>query len=66
MNDTHVANIGAQEQKKRFMFGIFMLIVGVLLLALFLWLGLSRWWRLVLILPLWLGGLGIFQSKEET
>ncbi len=62
----HAANIGTQEKRKRLIFGIFMLVVAAILLAAFLYLDINRWWRLVIILPLWLGGVGIFQVKEET
>lgn len=62
----HAANIGTQEKRKRLTFGIFMLVVATILLAVFLVFDMNRWWRLVLILPVWLGGVGIFQVKEET
>ena len=62
----HVANIGTGEKRKRLTFGIFMLVVATILLATFLVFEMNRWWRLVLILPVWLGGVGIFQVKEET
>lgn len=62
----HTANIGTQEKRKRLTFGIFMLVVSAILLSVFIVFDMNRWWRLVLILPVWLGGVGIFQVKEET
>ena len=26
----------------------------------------SRWWRIGLFLPFWMGALGLFQAKEKT
>jgi hypothetical protein len=43
-----------------------MLVVSAILLSVFIVFDMNRWWRLVLILPVWLGGVGIFQVKEET
>jgi len=63
---SHVANIGTREKQKRLGFGIFMLVISVVLLSLLFALDASRWFRLILVLPLFLAGLGIFQAKEET
>ena len=63
---SHVANIGTREKQKRLGFGIFMLIIGIVLVSLLFALGASRWFRLLLLIPLYLAGLGFFQAKEET
>jgi len=62
----HIANIGTAEQRKRLNFGIVMLVITLIILTVFLLTGISRWWRLFLILPFYLSGTGIFQATEET
>ena len=62
----HVANIGTAEKRKRLIFGLFALLLGVLLLSVGFLFDVSRWWRILLVVPFYLTGLGIFQAKEET
>lgn len=62
----HVANIGTREKQKRLGFGIFMLVISGVLISLLFALDASRWFRLILVIPLYLAGLGVFQAKEET
>ena len=40
--------------------------VAILLGIAFFVLGASRGWRLTLLVPLWIGALGIFQALDKT
>ena len=61
-----VANIGAGERRKRLLFGIFALAVGVVIAGLLITVGSSLLWRLPLILVFYAGALGVFQSLDKT
>jgi hypothetical protein len=61
-----VANIGAAERRKRLLFGIFALVVGVVIAGLLIAVGASLRWRLPLILVFYAGALGVFQSLDKT
>jgi len=62
----HAVNIGRNERWKRMQFGIMMIVIAVVILALLFMIGANRWFRLVIAIPLWFGGLGVFQSREKT
>ncbi len=66
MKENSVRNIGPQGQRKRFLSGlppfVLALAVGVVLILT----DTSRWWRLLLSVPLWAGTLGFFQALEKT
>lgn len=59
-------NIGPRENHKRLVIGLALFAasfgIGLILIAL----GVNRWWRVGLALPLWMAALGLFQSKEKT
>jgi len=59
-------NLGPKETRKRMMFGIVMLALGVALTLAFFFLHASGPLLLVLFLPFWLGTLGIFQGQAST
>ena len=60
------ANIGAQGRRRRFVMGIAMLIAGFLLGVIFITQGWERLWRAVLLIPIFLGMLGVIQAQEKT
>src|SRR5947208_1415044 len=59
-------NIGRGQRRLRYIsavgFAIALIVVYVLLIAL----GVSRWWRLVLALPIWLGGFSFLEAYHKT
>ena len=59
-------NIGPKEARKRLAVGIVMLFVGAVAAVLLIRSDLSRWWRIVLFFPFWMGALGFFQDSEKT
>lgn len=61
-----LANIGAREIRKRRIFGIVSAVAAGLLGFVLIGYGVPRWTRLVLFLPLWAAGLGVFQAREKT
>lgn len=61
-----IANIGPAERRKRLNFGIVALVVGIVLLAVLMLLGLSRWWRLILFLPFAGAATGYYQWHDKT
>jgi hypothetical protein len=61
-----VENIGPGERRKRLMIGTAMLAAGLVIWAVLISTGVDRWWRLVLLIPFWMGALGFFQAKEKT
>jgi len=60
------ANIGPGERRKRLVVGIGMLAVGVGLGVGLIVTDVPRWWRIGLLIPFWLGALGLFEAKERT
>jgi hypothetical protein len=46
--------------------GLSLLVVSGVGLAVLLALGGTRWWRLLLFLPLWGGMLGVLQAQRRT
>ena len=59
-------NIGPKESRKRLVMGIGTLAVGLILAALFVLGDVERKWRMVLLLPFWMGALGVFQAQRKT
>lgn len=66
MDNVFVPNIGSGERRKRLLGGVGAFIVGVVALALLVTFSVDRWWRLTLILPFWLAGIGFFQYWDKT
>ena len=60
------ANIGAREIRKRQVMGAVFAAASVVLLVALMQYGAPRWGRLVLVAPLWMAGLGLFQAHEKT
>ncbi len=61
-----IANIGAGERRKRLLFGVFALLVGVVIAGLLIAVASPALWRLPLILVFYAGALGVFQSLDKT
>ena len=61
-----LTNIGPKETRKRLLMGVAMLAVGVVLAVLFAYAGVSRGWYAALLLPFWMGTLGISQARKKT
>ena len=66
LNSDHVANIGGRERRQRYLMGLAMLGGSAGLLFLLGRSEVSRWWRLWLIVPLWISMLGFFQARAQT
>jgi len=60
------ANIGPKEIRKRLLMGVAMLATGVVLAVIFTHAGISRGWYAALLLPFWMGTLGISQARKKT
>lgn len=58
-------NIGPREQRKRRLMGIVFLTIGVSLAFLLVVLEAPRAARLIIFFPIWLAGLGFFQSRAK-
>ena len=59
-------NISTAERRKRLAFGVIAFVAALLILGVFMVLGLSRWWRLIL-LPVFMGAAtGFFQWNDKT
>lgn len=63
---TCIPNIGPNERRRRRRIGIASLLVAAVLWAVLFAGGSARWWRLCAALPLWIGALGILQSRGKT
>jgi hypothetical protein len=65
MLDT-VRNLGPRQRRRRLVMGVVMTAIGVGLVITLVALGADRGWRLLAVLPFWVGALGLFQAKAET
>ncbi len=61
-----VANIGPRGRRRRALLGVAALAAGVAILALLLMLGVDRGWRALLVVPFWVGALGVLQARAHT
>jgi hypothetical protein len=59
-------NIGPRERSKRLRFGLVALVVAFVAAAALIALGAPRLSRLALFIPLFAGGMGIFQARAKT
>ena len=59
-------NIGPKESRKRLVMGAGALAAGLILAALFILGGVERKWRMILLIPFWMGALGFFQAQRRT
>lgn len=64
--ETSAINIGPREIRKRRLMGIVALTVGVGVAFSLVVFGAPRLLRLVIFLPVWIAGLGLFQAREKT
>ena len=61
-----IPNIGPKEQRNRLLFGTGFLVMGLFAAAALIRADAPRPWRLLLVVPFWLAGLGLFQARERT
>jgi hypothetical protein len=61
-----IANIGTQERRKRFTWGVVASGVGVVIAVLLVMIGAPLIWRMPLFLIFYVGALGIFQARDKT
>lgn len=61
-----IPNIGPEERKKRFTIGSVTLAIGAAMALYFVATGSPRPWRLLVLLPFWVGAVGLFQAREKT
>ena len=61
-----LANIGPKEIRKRQFMGVAVLALGVALAVVFAHADVSRGWYAALVLPFWIGTLGISQARKKT
>lgn len=61
-----IANIGPKGRRKRLVFGIVTLAVSVVISFLFVFYRVPPLLRLTLFVPLSVGALGFFQSRDKT
>ena len=61
-----IANIAPGGRRRRLLMGVVMLVVAAALGVLLVAGGAGRGWRLALLVPLWVAGLGLFQARERT
>ena len=66
LHSDYIANIGGRERRQRYLMGLAMLGVSAGLLALLWRSEVSRWWRLGLMVPLWVSMLGLVQGRAQT
>ena len=64
--DVCVENIGPRERRRRAVFGLLALAVGLALAAALVLAGAARAWRLVLFLPFAGSAAGFLQAHEKT
>lgn len=63
---TGVPNIGPRQRRIRRLTGAASIVLGAALLAALLILDAPRLLRLTLVIPFWIGVLGILQDREKT
>ncbi|MBI2160103.1 MAG: hypothetical protein HYU25_06980 [Candidatus Rokubacteria bacterium] len=61
-----IANIGPRGRRRRVLLGAAALAAGVAILILLLMLGVDRGWRALLVVPFWVGALGVLQARAQT
>jgi hypothetical protein len=61
-----IANISTAERNKRLKFGVIMLVIGIIILAILMVTGVDRLWRLPLLLVFAAAGSGYFQWHDKT
>ena len=61
-----IANISPRERHRRLMSGAVLLAIGLAILAALLYFGVSRWWRIGLVVVFWGAAVGFFQWRDKT
>jgi hypothetical protein len=61
-----IPNISTAERRKRLVFGLVELLLSLVILAALLAFGVSRWWRLLLLLFFMGASSGFFQWRDHT
>ena len=61
-----IINIGPRQRRRRLRWGIGALVLSGLLAAFLITAGVPRAARLILLLPFWIGALGVFQARGKT
>jgi nitrogen fixation protein FixH len=61
-----IPNIGPRERQRRLVVGVVMLGIAVTLAVVLVMFGAPRVWRLLVVAPAWIAGIGLFQVKEKT
>jgi len=61
-----IINIGPRERRRRMRWGVGPLPLAALLAALLASTGIPATWRVTLLLPFWIGALGVFQARGKT
>ncbi|MFH1434245.1 MAG: hypothetical protein ABIJ56_00885 [Pseudomonadota bacterium] len=65
-SDAPPENIGPGGSTMRYTMGAAMLVIGAIACAVMVFTGISRWWRLLLLLPLYNGFLGLLQANRRV
>ena len=66
MVEAGIANIGPKERAKRLRAGIGYAVIGLAAAAALIATGVPRGYRLLVFLPFWGAGAGVFQYREKT
>jgi len=58
-----IANIGPKERRKRLIAGVIFAILALVALVALVAMVSSRWWRLTMVLPVWVSAIGFLQAR---
>ena len=61
-----IINIGPRQRRRRMRWGLAALAGGGVCAAILIGAGVPTTWRLTLLLPFWIGALGVFQARGKT
>jgi hypothetical protein len=61
-----IPNINTSERRRRLAAGVVEVAIALVILAVLLAFGVSRWWRLALLPVFWGAALGFFQWRDRT
>jgi hypothetical protein len=64
--DVCIANIGPRERRQRMGFGIISAVLALVALGLLAWGHVIPGWRVLLFLPWFIAGVGVFQATGKT
>ena len=64
--DAPPENIGPRGSTMRYSIGTAMLVIGAIACVVMVFTGISRWWRLLLLLPFYNGFLGLGQANRRV